>query len=174
MDIPTTSGSEIRIPRRAAGGFFCPAGGLFSPLGRGGRLRPAAGRGVLSWTRGERLRPTFLFLSREKKKRAAPGTKKKSAGSGFRGESCSFFVRALRPENGFPGAMRTGFTACAADANGCGWAGLRAGTSGFRCECRFFFLCVYVLMVGFLMLCGLVLPLAPLTLRGALMDYRSI
>ena len=54
------------------------------------------------------MRPTFLFLSREKKKRAAPGTKKKSAGSGFRGESCSFFVRALRPENGFPGAMRTG------------------------------------------------------------------
>ena len=140
-----------------------------------------------SWKRGERLRPTFLFLSREKKKRAdlrakclaslgcapkracgrRPGTKKKSAWSGFRDESCSFFVCALCPENGFPGAMRTGFTACAADANGCGWAGLRAGTSGFRCECRFFFLCVYVLMVGFLMLCGLVLPLAPLPLRGA-------
>ena len=38
VDIPTTSGSEIRIPRRAAGGFFCPAGGLFSPLGRGGNV----------------------------------------------------------------------------------------------------------------------------------------
>ena len=74
--------------------------GVFSPLERG----------------GERLRPTFLFLSREKKKRAAPGTKKKSAWSGFREESCSFFV------------------------------------------------CVYVLTVGILVLCGLVLPLAPLPL----------
>ena len=82
-------------------------------------MRPAAGRGVLSWKRGERLRPTFLFLSREKKKRAAPGTKKKSAGSGFRDESCSFFV------------------------------------------------CVYVLTVGVLVLCGLVSPFAPLTLTGA-------
>ena len=79
-------------------------------------------RGVFcsSWKRGKRLRPTFLFLLREKKKRAAPGTKKKSAGSGFRGESCSFFVCALHPENRFPGAMRTGFTFCAAAANGCG------------------------------------------------------
>lgn len=65
------------------------------------------------------MRPTFLFLSREKKKRAAPGTKKKSAWSGFREESCSFFV------------------------------------------------CVYVLTAGVLALCGLVLPLAPLTLTGA-------
>ena len=47
---------------------------------------------------GERLRPTFLFLLEEKKKRAAPGTKKKRTRSGFRGESCSFFVRALRPD----------------------------------------------------------------------------
>ncbi len=163
------------------GGWVAPRSGAgFAPLGRG----------------GERLRPTFLFLSREKKKRAdlrakylaslgcapkracgrRPGTKKKSAGSGFRDESCSFFLCALCPENGFPGAVRTGFTFCAAAADGCGWAGLRAGTNGFRCERRFFFLCVYVLMVGFLMLCGLVLPLAPLTLRGAgaLMDYRSI
>ena len=66
------------------------------------------------------MRPTFLFLSREKKKRAAPGTKKKSAWSGFRGESCSFFVRALRPENECLGAMRTGFTTCAAAADGVG------------------------------------------------------
>ena len=133
-------------------------------------------RGVFcsSWKRGKRLRPTFLFLSREKKKRAAPGTKKKSAWSGFRDESCSFFLCALRPGSGCLGAMRTGFTFCAAAADECGWAGLRAGTSGFRCESRFFFLCVYVLMVGFLMLCGLVFPLALLPLRGALMDYRSI
>ena len=87
------------------GGTFAPHNGAagFAPLGRG----------------GERLRPTFLFLLREKKKRAAPGTKKKSAGSGFRGESCSFFLCALRPENGCFGAMRTGFTACAAAADGC-------------------------------------------------------
>ena len=77
-------------------------------------------RGVFcsSWKRGKRLRPTFLFLSREKKKRAAPGTKKKSAWSGFRDESCSFFLCALRPENGFPGAVRTGFTTCAAALTG--------------------------------------------------------
>ena len=101
---------------------------------------PAAGRGFAPLGRGgERLRPTFLFLLREKKKRAdlrakclaslgcapkracgrRPGTKKKSAGSGFRDESCSFFLCALRPENGFPGAMRTGFITCAAAANGC-------------------------------------------------------
>ena len=85
------------------GGTFAPHNGAagFAPLGRG----------------GERLRPTFLFLLREKKKRAAPGTKKKSAGSGFRDESCSFFVCALRPDSGFPGAMRTGFTFCAAAAD---------------------------------------------------------
>ena len=67
---------------------------------------------------GERLRPTFLFLLQEKKKRAAPGTKKKRTWSGFRGESCSFFV------------------------------------------------CIYVLRSGSLVLCRLVLPFAPLTLTG--------
>ena len=124
-----TAGRPSRLKTRRAF-FSAPQRGVFAPLGRG----------------GERLRPTFLFLSREKKKRAAPGTKKKSAWSGFRGESCSFFVCALHPENRFPGAMRTGFTFCAAAADGCGWAGLRAGTNGFRCESRFFFLCVYLLM----------------------------
>ena len=157
-------------------------------LEEGGWVAPRSGAGFCSsWKRGERLRPTFLFLSQEKKKRAdlrakclaslgcapkracgrRPGTKKKSAWSGFRDESCSFFLCALRPGSGCLGAMRTGFTACAAAADRCGWADLRAGTSGFRCESRFFFLCVYVLMVGFLMLCGLVFPLAPLPLRGA-------
>ena len=95
---------------------------------KGGMVVPRNGVFFSSWKRGERLRPTFLFLSREKKKRAAPGTKKKSAWSGFREESCSFFV------------------------------------------------CVYVLTAGVLALCGLVLPLAPLTLTGAgtLMDHISI
>ena len=80
-------------------------------------VAPRNGGGVfLLLEEGERLRPTFLFLLREKKKRAAPGTKKKSAWSGFRDESCSFFLCALHPENGFPGAVQTGFTACAADA----------------------------------------------------------
>ena len=94
------------------------AGRGFAPLGRGGNGCAPQRGGVFSPLErgGERLRPTFLFLLREKKKRAAPGTKKKSAGSGFRGESCSFFVRTLRPENGCLGAMRTGFTTCAADA----------------------------------------------------------
>ena len=87
---------------------------------KGGMVVPRTGVFFSSWKRGERLRPTFLFLSREKKKRAAPGTKKKSAWSGFREESCSFFV------------------------------------------------CVYVLTAGVLALCGLVLPLAPLPLTGAL------
>ena len=86
----------------------------------GGTVAPRNGGGFfLLLEEGERLRPTFLFLSREKKKRAAPGTKKKSAGSGFRDESCSFF------------------------------------------------LCVYVLIVGSLVLCGLVSPFAPLPLTGA-------
>ena len=97
-----TAGRPSRLKTRRAF-FSAPQRGVFAPLGRG----------------GERLRPTFLFLSREKKKRAAPGTKKKSAWSGFRGESCSFFV------------------------------------------------CVYVLTVGVLVLCGLVSPFAPLTLTGA-------
>ena len=76
-----TAGRPSRLKTRRAF-FSAPQRGVFAPLGRG----------------GERLRPTFLFLSREKKKRAAPGTKKKSAGSGFRGESCSFFVCALCPD----------------------------------------------------------------------------
>ncbi len=158
------------------GGFPSWRRGL---LGRRGMGCARSGAGFCSsWKRGT-LRPTFLFLSQEKKKRAdlrakclaslgcapkracgrRPGTKKKSAGSGFRDESCSFFLCALPPGSGCLGAMRTGFTFCAAAADECGWAGLRAGTSGFRCESRFFFLCVYVLMVGFLMLCGLVFRL---------------
>ena len=76
-----TAGRPSRLKTRRAF-VSAPQRGVFAPLGRG----------------GERLRPTFLFLSREKKKRAAPGTKKKSAGSGFRGESCSFFVCALCPD----------------------------------------------------------------------------
>ena len=87
---------------------------------KGGMVVPRNGVFFSSWKRGERLRPTFLFLSREKKKRAAPGTKNKRAWRGFREESCSFFV------------------------------------------------CVYVLTAGVLALCGLVLPLAPLPLTGAL------
>ena len=79
---------------------------------------PTHGAGVPSWKRGERLRPAFLFLLEEKKKRAAPGTKKKRTWSGFRCESCSFFV------------------------------------------------CIYVLRLGSLVLGGLVLPFAPLTLTG--------
>ena len=79
---------------------------------------PTHGAGVPSWKRGERLRPAFLFLLEEKKKRAAPGTKKKRTWSGLRDESCSFFF------------------------------------------------CVYVLMAGSLVLCGLVFPLAPLPLTG--------
>ena len=80
---------------------------------------PTHGAGVPSWKRGERLRPAFLFLLEEKKKRAAPGTKKK----------------------------RT-------------W-------SGFRCESRSFFFLLHVLKPDSLVPCGLVSPLAPLTLTGA-------
>ena len=128
-----------------------PRSGVFLLLLERGekRLRPTTGRGFFSsWKRGERLRPTFLFLSREKKKRAAPGTKKKSAGSGLASRKLLLFRMCLCPDSGCLGAMRTGFTFCAAAADGCGWAGLRAGTNGFRCECRFFFLCVYVLMAA--------------------------
>ena len=116
-----TAGRPSRLKTRRAF-FSAPQQGVFAPLGKRGRtVAPHNGAGFfLLLEEGERLRPTFLFLLREKKKRAAPGTKKKSAGSGFRDESCSFFLCALRPENGFPGAVRTGFTTCAAAANGCG------------------------------------------------------
>ena len=72
--------------------FFC-YGFVFFPVPweEGGGCTPQGGGVCSSWKKGERLRPTFLFLSREKKKRAAPGTKKKSAWGGFRDESCSFF-----------------------------------------------------------------------------------
>ena len=116
-----TAGRPSRLKTRRAF-FSAPQQGVFAPLGKRGRtVAPHNGAGFfLLLEEGERLRPTFLFLLREKKKRAAPGTKKKSAGSGFRDESCSFFLCALRPENGFPGAVRTGFTTCAAAADGVG------------------------------------------------------
>ena len=99
--------------------FFC-YGFVFFPVPweEGGGCTPQRGGVCSSWKKGERLRPTFLFLLQEKKKRAAPGTKKKRTWSGFRGESCSFFV------------------------------------------------CIYVLRSGSLVLCRLVLPFAPLTLTG--------
>ena len=43
----------------------------------------------------------------------------------------------------------------------------KSAGSGFRDESCSFFLCVYVLIVGSLVLCGLVSPLAPLPLTGA-------
>ena len=135
-----TAGRPSRLKTRRAF-FSAPQQGVFAPLGKRGRtVAPHNGAGFfLLLEEGERLRPTFLFLLREKKKRAdlrakclaslgcapkracgrRPGTKKKSAGSGFRDESCSFF------------------------------------------------LCVYVLIVGSLVLCGLVSSLAPLPLTGA-------
>ena len=89
------------------------------PVGVGLAGAHSHGRGMFSLlAEGKRLRPTFLFLLEEKKKRAAPGTKKKKTWSGLRDESCSFFF------------------------------------------------CVYVLMAGSLVLCGLVFPLAPLPLTG--------
>ena len=81
---------------------------------------PAAGRGFAPLGRGgERLRPTFLFLLREKKKRAAPGQRKRALGAAF--------VRKAAP----------------------------------------FSFVLYILTTGSLALCGLVLPLAPLTLTSA-------
>ena len=100
VDIPTTSGSEIRIPRRAAGGFFCPAGGLFSPLGRGGNV----------------CAPHFFFSRERKRNVPRPVQRKRALGAAFVAKAAPFsFV-------------------------------------------------LYVLKTGSLVLCGLVLPLAPLTL----------
>ena len=65
------------------------------------------------------MRPTFLFLLKEKKKRAAPGTKKKSAGSGLAGRKLLLFPLCLCPDGGFPEVMWIGFSACAAAAEGC-------------------------------------------------------
>ena len=137
-----TAGRPSRLKTRRA--FFSAPqrGGFCSSWKEGERLRPITGRRVLLLLErggtvaphngaagfaplgrgGERLRPTFLFLSREKKKRAAPGTKKKSAGSGLAGRKLLLFPLCLCPDSGFPGAMRTGFTFCAAAADGCGYA----------------------------------------------------
>ena len=102
VDIPTTSGSEIRIPRRAAGGFFCPAGGLFSPLGRGGNV----------------CAPHFFFSRERKRNVPRPVQRKRALGAAFVTKAAPFsFV-------------------------------------------------LYVLKTGSLVLCGLVLPLAPLTLTN--------
>ena len=100
VDIPTTSGSEIRIPRRAAGGFFCPAGGLFSPLGRGGNV----------------CAPHFFFSRERKRNVPRPVQRKRALGAAFVAKAAPFsFV-------------------------------------------------LYILKTSALVLCGLVLPLAPLPL----------
>ena len=100
VDIPTTSGSEIRIPRRAAGGFFCPAGGLFSPLGRG----------------GNGCAPHFFFSRERKRNVPRPVQRKRALGAAFVAKAAPFsFV-------------------------------------------------LYILKTSALVLCGLVLPLAPLPL----------
>ena len=103
VDIPTTSGSEVRIPRRAAGGFFCPAGGLFSPLGSGGIV----------------CAPHFFFSRARKRNVPRPVQRKRALGAAFVAKAAPFsFV-------------------------------------------------LYVLKTGSLVLCGLVLPLAPLPLTCA-------
>ena len=125
-------------------------GGFCSSWKEGERLRPITGRRVLLLLEeGENGCAPHFFFSRERKRNVPrPVQRKRALGAALRAESCSFFFCTLRPDSGFPGAMRTGFTACAAAADGCGWAGLRAGTNGFRCESRFFFLCVYLLMAA--------------------------
>ena len=110
---------------------FLPRNGVFfSPLGRGGNV----------------CAPHFFFSRERKRNVPRPVQRKRALGAALRAESCSFFFCALRPDSGFPGAMRTGFTTCAAAADGCGWAGLRAGTSGFRCESCSFSFVLYVLI----------------------------
>ena len=74
VDIPTTSGSEIRIPRRAAGGFFCPAGGLFSPLGRGGNV----------------CAPHFFFSRERKRNVPRPVQRKRALGAAFVAKAAPF------------------------------------------------------------------------------------
>ena len=125
-------------------------GGFCSSWKEGERLRPITGRRVLLLLEeGENGCAPHFFFSRERKRNVPrPVQRKRALGAALRAESCSFFFCTLRPDSGFPGAMRTGFTFCAAAADECGWAGLRAGTSGFRCESRFFFLCVYLLMAA--------------------------
>ena len=114
---------------------------------RGNDCAPQRGRGFSPLERGGNgCAPHFFFSCERKRNVPRPVQRKRALGAALRAESCSFFFCALRPDSGFPGAMRTGFTFCAADADGCGQASLRAGTNGFRCESRFFFLCVYVLM----------------------------
>ena len=170
-----TAGRPSRLKTRRAF-FSAPQRGVFAPLGkRGETVAPHNGAGFfLLLEEGGTFAPHISFSLAREKETCRARYKEKERLERLSWRKLLLFRMCLCPDSGCLGAMRTGFTFCAAAADGCGWAGLRAGTNGFRCERRFFFLCVYVLMVGFLMLCGLVLPLAPLTLRGALMDYRSI
>ncbi|MDY4037568.1 MAG: hypothetical protein SOZ14_10085 [Candidatus Pseudoscilispira sp.] len=69
---------------------------------------------------GGTIAPHISFsLAREKEMWSAAVQRKRERGAAFVAKAApSFFAPC--PEAGFPGAMRTGFTACAADANGCG------------------------------------------------------
>ena len=106
-------------------------GGVFSPLGR-----------------GRTFAPHISFSLAREKETCRARYKEKERLERLSWRKLLLFRMCLCPDSGFPGAMRTGFTACAAAADRCGWAGLRAGTNGFRCESRFFFLCVYLLMAA--------------------------
>ena len=69
---------------------------------------------------GERLRPTFLFLLEEKKKRAD-----------LRAKSLASLGCALYPGGGRLSAVGTGFPSCAADAKPCGGNGICVQMSMF-------------------------------------------
>ena len=90
------------------------------PWGEGGTVAACNGVGfVLLGRRGNGCAPHFFFSCKRKRNVPRPIQRKRERGAAFVAKAApSFFAPC--PEAGFPGAMRTGFTACAADANGCG------------------------------------------------------
>ena len=143
-----TAGRPSRLKTRRA--FFSASlGGFFSPLGRGGNVcAPQRGGGFCSsWKRGRTVAP--------------------HNGAGFflllkEGENgCAphFFFSCERKRNVPRPVQRK-----------------RALGAAFVTKAAPFSFVLCVLIVGFLVLCGLVSPFAPLTLTGAgtLMDHISI
>ena len=114
---------------------FC----IFSrSMGRGGRLHPAAGWGLLfleeggtvaphisfslarekEMCRSPRQEPRFARLRSETRLRAQARYKEKENMERLSWRKLLLFRLYLRPEVGFPGAVQIGFTFCAADADG--------------------------------------------------------
>ena len=116
-----TAGRPSRLKTRRA--FFSASlGGFFSPLGRGGNVcAPQRGGGFCSsWKRGRTVAPHISFSLAREKETCRARYKEKERWERLSWRKLLLFPLCLCPGSGFPGAMRTGFTTCAAAANECG------------------------------------------------------